>query len=224
MQVYHFNSRLWSFNYQIWQSIPVEIQILSKSTFKIKFKTQLYKLIYRREVNLLLFWIHLINWSAYNLISGQTGLALLSVDYNANWWPAMFSLIFCALCAQKFWRVRTFSGKSPRIKTVFESEIRWRPENEKEKKRSSPKDGAVFVSKKCFACLITVNLWSTTLCLCNNTSVRSKFMRVRSVWNLCALAHAHSLEGTLTTSKSVAAQIDDPKKILLHSLSLQSCS
>ena len=27
----------------------------------------------------------------------------------------MFHLIFCALCAQKFWRVRTFSRNSPRI-------------------------------------------------------------------------------------------------------------
>ena len=26
---------------------------------------------------------------------------------------AMFSLIFCAFCAQKFWKVRTFSGNSP---------------------------------------------------------------------------------------------------------------
>ena len=32
-----------------------------------------------------------------------------------------------------------------------------------------------------------------TICL-----VRSIFMRVRSLWNLCARAHVHSLEGTLT--------------------------
>ena len=35
---------------------------------------------------------------------------------------------------------------------------------------------------------------------CENTSMRSKFMRVRSLWNLCARAREHSLEGTLPTN------------------------
>ena len=39
----------------------------------------------------------------------------------------MFPLIFCGFCAQKLWRVRTFSGNSLRIKTFFVSEIKWRP-------------------------------------------------------------------------------------------------
>ena len=43
----------------------------------------------------------------------------------------MFPLIFCGLCAQKFWRERTFSGNSSRIKTVFASEIRWIPKKKK---------------------------------------------------------------------------------------------
>ena len=37
----------------------------------------------------------------------------------------------------------------------------------------------------------------------NNTSVRSKFMHVRSHLNLCARAHAHSLEGTLPYSTTI---------------------
>jgi len=32
----------------------------------------------------------------------------------------------------------------------------------------------------------------------HDVSVRSKFMRVHSLLKLCARAHAHSLEGTLT--------------------------
>ena len=43
---------------------------------------------------------------------------------------AIFPLILCGLCAQKFWRVCTFSGNSPTIKAVFVSEIR-----RKQKKR-----------------------------------------------------------------------------------------
>ena len=39
----------------------------------------------------------------------------------------MFPLIFCALCAQKFWRVRSFSGNSPRIKAIFVFESTCRP-------------------------------------------------------------------------------------------------
>ena len=54
----------------------------------------------------------------------------------------MFPLIFCGLCAQKLWRVRTFSGNSPRIKEVFVSEIK-----ESKQKRSSPRNGVVFMSE-----------------------------------------------------------------------------
>ena len=44
---------------------------------------------------------------------------------------SMFPLIFCAFCAQKFWRVRAFSGNSPwllysKSKALFVSEIKWR--------------------------------------------------------------------------------------------------
>jgi len=67
----------------------------------------------------------------------------------------MFLLIFCSLCAQKFWCVRTF----------------------------------LEMTKTC----------QPRTLIHHNVSVRSKFMRVRSLWKLCARAHAASLEGTLVT-------------------------
>ena len=111
----------------------------------------------------------------------------------------MFPSIFCAICAQKFWWVHTFSGTSPKFlcsksKAVFVTEIKWRP---KKKKKVFTQKRAVFVSETFLVWLTIVVLCSTTICLSKNMSVRSKFMRVRILWSLCARAHAHSLKGTL---------------------------
>ena len=108
----------------------------------------------------------------------------------------MFPLTFCGLRAQKFWRVRTFSANSPKIKAVFKSDIWWRAK--KRRRRYSLRNGTVFKAEKFIVCFVVAILWSTTICLCNNMSVRSKFTRVRSLWNRFARAHKHSLEGTLT--------------------------
>ena len=47
----------------------------------------------------------------------------------------MFPLTFYGLRAQKFWRVRTFSANSLKIKAVFKSDIRWRAKKKKKKKK-----------------------------------------------------------------------------------------
>ena len=70
----------------------------------------------------------------------------------------MFPLIFFALCAQKFWRERTFSGYSPRVlcsefKALFVSEIKWRPK----KRGLHPKSSSVRV-RKVFCMIYYCNL------------------------------------------------------------------
>ena len=57
-----------------------------------------------------------------------------------NWLSqSMFPLIFCALCAQKFWRVRTFCGNSPRILCPKPKRFLCPKSSEDQKKQSSPK-------------------------------------------------------------------------------------
>ena len=65
-------------------------------------------------------------------------------------------------------KTKTKKRSSPKIGMIFEPKIKWRP-----KKRTSPRIGAVFLPEKFIA-------------QCKNMSVRGKFMRVRSLWNLCA--------------------------------------
>ena len=79
----------------------------------------------------------------------------------------MFPLIFCALCSQKFWRVRTFSGNSPKILC---------PKQVKTKKKGlHPKSIGVCVRE----------VYCDNFMINNYMSVHSEVFRVR------ARAHAH---------------------------------
>ena len=75
---------------------------------------------------------------------------------------AVLALIFCGLCAQKFWRERTFFGKSPRIKDkkkekglhpVMERFLCPKLREDQIKKRSSARIGASFSARKFVCCL-----------------------------------------------------------------------
>ena len=83
----------------------------------------------------------------------------------------MFPLIFRSLCAQKFWRVRTFSGNSLRIKAVLCPKL-----GEDQKRGIFTLNCGGFCARKVYCmsyyCNFTIN---------SNVSVRSKFMRVRSL-------------------------------------------
>ena len=67
----------------------------------------------------------------YILIVGKHTLNLSLEQIVRVEFGAMFPLTVWGLCAQKYWRVCTFCGNSPRIKAVFGNEIRWRPKKKK---------------------------------------------------------------------------------------------
>ena len=93
--------------------------------------------------------------------------------------PFNFLFSLCAevlACAHLFWEFsQNFVSET---KAVFVSELRWR------QKKVFTQNRSVFVSVN----FIVVIFWSTTICLCKNMSVRSKFFCVRSRWSLCARA------------------------------------
>ena len=117
----------------------------------------------------------------------------------------MFHLIFCGVCAPKLWHVRIFSGNSPTIKGVFVSEVKWRP-----KKKVFTKNGAVFsaqeTQKRSVQPELERFLRLKNFCLSfycnfminNNMSVRSKFMRVRSLLGIGGHGTLQKYRGTGT--------------------------